>query len=90
VHETVSVMALLGPGPNEGSEATSPEVGLRETRGSRCSGSGGVVARHQAARRLIRAIKRMHKTRNRLRERETSRLRVKLKLGYELPAEAYL
>jgi hypothetical protein len=39
---------------------------------------------------LIRAIKRVSRRRIRLREKELSRLRLKPKLGYELPAEALL
>jgi hypothetical protein len=48
------------------------------------------MAYHQALIYLIRATKRVRKRRSSLRERETSRLMLKLKLGYELPAKAYL
>jgi hypothetical protein len=39
---------------------------------------------------LIRAIKRVRRRRIRLREKELSRLMLKPKLGYKLPAEALL
>jgi hypothetical protein len=39
---------------------------------------------------LARAIKRVNKRRSRLRESSETRLMVKLKLGYMLPAKAYL
>jgi hypothetical protein len=82
--------ALLGPGSNKGSGVASPKAGLRDTLWYQCTESCGVIAHHEAARCLIKVTKRMRERRIRLRERRQSRLKVKLKLGYMLPAEAYL
>jgi transposase len=49
-----------------------------------------VIVCHQALIGLIRATKRVKRRRIRLREKRGSRLRLKPKLGYKLPAEALL
>jgi hypothetical protein len=68
----------------------SPKARVWATLWLQHADSCDVIAHHQALTCLIRAIKRVKRRRISLRERETSRLRLKPKLGYKLPAEAYL
>jgi hypothetical protein len=71
-------------------------LGLRVAPGQQCAESWGVIAHPPSFKGLIRAFRRVGEKRGKRRvcsgseESETSGFRLKPKLGYELPAKAYL